>query len=709
MSVKEKEKISFAQLKKPIKNVIVCLLHLAAGFILGMSEVSDGIKPFGVAFVSVSKKQNIIFSSAGAILGYMTDGLTAQSGGYFAAVVITGIGAFIFDMLDISEKAVGLMCISGASITAADLFVSARAGMLGERLLIIIAQMTACAAFSYFYFKSMNADFRNLRFRALPFDTMVCMMISLSTLLITAGRLNIGIIYPFRALAVGAVLLAARFGGMRWGLILSICTGFMLGAGSGDAFILCGAMSIGVLVCCVFSSFASLGCSLIYTAAIAFLSVVAGEETGLPLFVNSLIGVGIFLLMPSIVCNRLEDFFDSGRNTAPDGTLRQNLVLKLRFASSAMAAVSESVDQVREKINEVSRKNNEAKKDTMSEEEYIRNEIVLEKTNQIRMVASDQFYSISGMLCDLANEFNDAEMFDSEAGEKIRRLLAQYEIYPTDISAIVDKYSRMRVEILLNGESKNLSSTAIQDGIGKICNRYFDSGRITNFKTGTMLSFTEKPNYSLQIGFAQYSAEGKLCGDTVKTLNDGKGHSILIISDGMGKGSRAALDGAMGAGLISRLINAGFGFDSALKIVNSALLIKSNDESLATLDIANIDLFTGKCELFKAGAPSSYIVKNGVLNKCELSSMPAGILRGIEFAKRTAVLSPNDSIIMMSDGITDLGEEWLNRVFAESPYGIQNTADYILKSALKATEGIKRDDMSVIYAKLERNQNERSF
>ena len=170
MSVKEKEKISFAQLKKPIKNVIICLLHLAAGFILGMSEVSDGIKPFGVAFVSVSKKQNIIFSSAGAILGYMTDGLTAQSGGYFAAVVITGIGSFILDMLDISEKAVGLMCISGASITAADLFVSARAGMLGERLLIIIAQMTACAAFSYFYFKSMNADFRNLRFRALPFD-----------------------------------------------------------------------------------------------------------------------------------------------------------------------------------------------------------------------------------------------------------------------------------------------------------------------------------------------------------------------------------------------------------------------------------------------------------------------------------------------------------------------------------------------------------
>ncbi|WP_444243833.1 hypothetical protein, partial [Eubacterium sp.] len=81
MSVKEKEKISFAQLKKPIKNVIVCLLHLAAGFILGMSEVSDGIKPFGVAFVSVAQRLSSIFSSGGGLLGYMTHGLTGQSGG----------------------------------------------------------------------------------------------------------------------------------------------------------------------------------------------------------------------------------------------------------------------------------------------------------------------------------------------------------------------------------------------------------------------------------------------------------------------------------------------------------------------------------------------------------------------------------------------------------------------------------------------------
>ena len=369
-----------------------------------------------------------------------------------------------------------------------------------------------------------------------------------------------------------------------------------------------------------------------------------------------------------------------------------------------MAAISDSVDQVREKINDITRRENEKNKDKITPEEYVCREIVLEKTNQIRMVASDQFFSIADMLEDLAFEFDEAERFDSVASAKVRRLLGEYEIYPKNISVIEDKFGRIRVEILVDSGVTGIENPKLPTENGKICSRYFQNGKITNFKNETMLSFSEKPNYRLSIGFAQHSAEGTLCGDTVKIINDNKGHSILIISDGMGKGSRAALDGAMGAGLISKLLNVGFGFDSALKVVNSALLVKSNDESLATLDIANIDLFTGKCEIYKAGAPASFIIKNSIVNKCELSSMPAGILRGIEFAKRTAVLSPSDSIVLFSDGITDLGDEWINKslrlINGESP---QKSADFLLSSALENSRGKKIDDMSVIIARMERN------
>ena len=171
--------------------------------------------------------------------------------------------------------------------------------------------------------------------------------------------------------------------------------------------------------------------------------------------------------------------------------------------------------------------------------------------------------------------------------------------------------------------------------------------------------------------------------------------------DGFAAQGLEALDGAMGAGLLSKLLCAGFGFDSALKVVNSALLVKSSDESLATLDCTSVDLFSGKCEFYKAGAPRSYILKQDRLTKCELSSMPAGILRGIEFAKRTTVLNSNDEIIMMSDGVTDTSaeelEDFIIRTRAFEP---NDKAQAILEFALGRADARHRDDMSVIVARL---------
>lgn len=405
--------------------------------------------------------------------------------------------------------------------------------------------------------------------------------------------------------------------------------------------------------------------------------------------------------MPSVLTDKIEDFFHAGGDASPDGSLRQSLVIRLRFASNAMTHISESVSEVSEKITEINAKSHAAAAESMTENEYICREIINEKTNEIRLVAAEQFFSIADMLSDLAREFDEAENFDNISAGKIRRMLSEYEIYPNNISVIEDKFSRVRIEIVTENREPELSSAKIQDEISKICNRCFEKGRVTHFKTDTMLSFTEKPSYSLEIGFAQHSAEGSLCGDTVKIVNDGRGRCVLIISDGMGRGGRAALDGAMGAGLLSKLLTAGFGFDSALKVVNSALLVKSNEESLATLDCASVDLFTGRVDMFKAGAPASYIVKRNKVTKCELTSMPAGILRQIEFAKRTAVLSDGDIIILMSDGVTEITGDWLPVMLSGAEdLTSQETADFILRETLAAAESAKEDDMSIIVARM---------
>jgi stage II sporulation protein E len=413
-----------------------------------------------------------------------------------------------------------------------------------------------------------------------------------------------------------------------------------------------------------------------------FFAVASGAGTfSLCCVIESIIASVILALLPDTVSEKISDFFESGADIAPDGSLRQSLVVRLRFASSALAQVSESVRDVRQKIDEMGK--------------------IQPMESELRMVAADQFFSISDMLGDLAFEFDEAEIFDFKSAGKIRRMLGEYDIYPENISVIVDKYDRMRIEILASSKTKGLDNPRIKYELEKICSREFEKSRTNLSGNNLMLTVIEKPNFKMSFGFAQYCAEGKLCGDTVKTINDTRGHMIFIISDGMGKGSRAALDGAMGAGLLSKLLSAGFGFDSSLKVVNSALLVKSSEESLATLDCACVDLFTGKCEFFKAGAPRSYIVKGNSLTKCELSSMPAGILRGIEFAKRTTVLNVGDEIIMLSDGITDIGEDLLDEFLKyDNSDSVNDRAQEILQFAIEHTEQRHRDDMSVIVAKL---------
>lgn len=64
---------------------------------------------------------------------------------------------------------------------------------------------------------------------------------------------------------------------------------------------------------------------------------------------ESVIAGVILCILPEKLTLKLSDLWESGADIAPEGSLRQSLVVRLRFASSALAQVSESVRDVREK------------------------------------------------------------------------------------------------------------------------------------------------------------------------------------------------------------------------------------------------------------------------------------------------------------------------------------------------------------------------
>jgi len=212
----------------------------------------------------------------------------------------------------------------------------------------------------------------------------------------------------------------------------------------------------------------------------------------------------------------------------------------------------------------------------------------------------------------------------------------------------------------------------------------------------------EKPELDVSFGSFQHSADNStFCGDSFRGFYDGQGHYITVLCDGMGTGGRAAVDGVMASTMAETLIKAGVGFDTALRLINTALMAKSSDESLSTLDIVCVDLFTGKTEFRKAGAAGSFIRRGRRVDYYEEISLPVGIMNGSSFAYFDHNLKENDIIVMVSDGATVCGTDFIKEIIEnfedDDPAYL---AKQIVSEARKQRSDGHEDDVTAVVLKI---------
>lgn len=327
------------------------------------------------------------------------------------------------------------------------------------------------------------------------------------------------------------------------------------------------------------------------------------------------------------------------------------------------------------------------------------------RLDEVRGVVTDQFDGISDMLNDLAENFERDVSFSASDALNAAAALKNIDIRVDECNAAIDKYGRMNLEMKLKKEtSQVLNRARIMKALSLSCERNFDIPTVSNIGQDTYITVSERAEYRVDVGVNQICAsDSNVCGDACRYFNDGKGHFLMILSDGMGTGGRAAVDSAMASGLMSRLLKAGFGYDCSLRLLNSSMLFKSTDESLATVDIASIDLFTGETELYKAGAAPTVVRRSGITGKAESTSLPIGILRDIGFDKAAVMLKSGDILLMMSDGAVSDGAEWIRaELEAWRDGGAQQLAEHISDCALRRRNEDRRDDITVMTAIIEK-------
>ncbi len=168
----------------------------------------------------------------------------------------------------------------------------------------------------------------------------------------------------------------------------------------------------------------------------------------------------------------------------------------------------------------------------------------------------------------------------------------------------------------------------------------------------------------------------------------------VLLCDGMGTGAGAAREGQTAAELLRKMLTAGFPPEHALRSLNSLLALRGKGAAV-TVDLAQIQLDSGRVAVYKWGAAPSYLLHSGATEKIGTASPPPGlsVTEGRETVDRLS-LRRGEVLILTSDGVD--GEVALRRLGEISAQPPGELAAKILEQGVRGGE----DDATVAAIRL---------
>ncbi len=193
-------------------------------------------------------------------------------------------------------------------------------------------------------------------------------------------------------------------------------------------------------------------------------------------------------------------------------------------------------------------------------------------------------------------------------------------------------------------------------------------------------------------------------GDAGVWFKDDAGRLNFLLCDGMGSGAEAREDSENALRLLEKFLRAGLAPEEALTTVGEALALRGEEEGgFTTVDLLQIDLFSGKSGAYKLGAAPTYLRRAGVVERLSGQSLPAGVAAGALSAPDAFQLSldAGDCVLLVSDGVTTgKDDRWLRKLLSEfdglSPQAL--AAQILKESDIRSGSG---DDRTVIAVKLD--------
>lgn len=263
-------------------------------------------------------------------------------------------------------------------------------------------------------------------------------------------------------------------------------------------------------------------------------------------------------------------------------------------------------------------------------------------------------------LCAYPNKEADVELSNAVAAAATRAGIPLIGITITvcesgSASASADFYADLRTKQRIELERVLAKATGMQFSPDEGC----CSPRRVIFRRDT----------ELQLSVSEWKrGKSGISGDIWSGFTTYMGLSYVMLADGMGTGSDAAADSAAVCSVARRLLEAGCSGERAASLVNSMLAIRDSAEAALSLDILEVNMFTGALKLFKAGGAPSYLYSKGKVTAFAAPSLPIGIMDELCCRKAEGAVGVGDRAALVSDGAVSAFGESLPRILAEEQF-----------------------------------------
>jgi sigma-B regulation protein RsbU (phosphoserine phosphatase) len=169
---------------------------------------------------------------------------------------------------------------------------------------------------------------------------------------------------------------------------------------------------------------------------------------------------------------------------------------------------------------------------------------------------------------------------------------------------------------------------------------------------GALLRPVPTDDYGLDVA-ARYLSAREVCGDLYEFLRYGPQQLGIALGDVSGKGTAAALYGAVAIGIMRSLAPQKLQPAEMLKQMNHLISERRIEGRFMTACYATWQKGRQKLRVANAGQSQPLLYKSGRCDKIDLTGFPLGIFEEVQYDEWSVTLDVGDILVFHSDGLAE--------------------------------------------------------